>query len=116
MVDDVRPRLTALERAAFLGSGEWDGLLSAGERVPIDRLRAREAELEFDDAINIQDTSGTTGFPKGATLSHHNILNNAYFVGAWCGHPWARTVRSPGPFYPPFGMRPRHPPSPAPGD
>src|SRR5207302_248005 len=54
MVEEVRPRLPALERTAFLGSGEWDGLLSAGERVPIDRLRAREAELEFDDAINIQ--------------------------------------------------------------
>ena len=104
MVDEVRPRLPALERTAFLGSGEWDGLLSAGERVPIDRLRAREAELEFDDAINIQYTSGTTGFPKGATLSHHNILNNGYFVGEWCGYAEADRVCIPVPFYHCFGM------------
>src|SRR2546429_1119110 len=104
MVEEVRPRLPALERTAFLGSGEWDGLLSAGERVPIDRLRAREAELEFDDAINIQYTSGTTGFPKGATLSHHNILNNAHFVGRALRYGPADRVCIPVPFYHCFGM------------
>jgi fatty-acyl-CoA synthase len=104
MVAEVRPRLPALERTVFLGSGEWDGLLSAGERVPVDRLRAREAELEFDDAINIQYTSGTTGFPKGATLSHHNILNNGYFVGEGCRYTEADRVCIPVPFYHCFGM------------
>jgi fatty-acyl-CoA synthase len=104
MVEEVRLRLPALERTVFLGAAEWDGLLSAGERLPIDRLRAREAELEFDDAINIQYTSGTTGFPKGATLSHHNILNNGYFVGEGCSYTEADRVCIPVPFYHCFGM------------
>jgi fatty-acyl-CoA synthase len=104
MVEDVRPRLPALERTVFLGSPEWDDLLSAGEQVPIDRLRRREAELDFDDPINIQYTSGTTGFPKGATLSHHNILNNGYFVGQGCGYTEADRVCIPVPFYHCFGM------------
>jgi fatty-acyl-CoA synthase len=104
MVEEVRPRVPALERTVFLGSGEWDGVLSAGEQVPIDRLREREAQLEFDDPINIQYTSGTTGFPKGATLSHHNILNNGYFVGEACGYTEADRVCIPVPFYHCFGM------------
>src|SRR5207253_2921407 len=86
MVEEVRPRLGALERTVFLGSSDWDGLLSTGERLPLDLLRRREVELEFDDAINIQYTSGTTGFPKRATLSHHNTLNHGYFVREGCGY------------------------------
>ena len=70
----------------------------------VDHLRAREAELEFDEPINIQYTSGTTGFPKGATLSHHNILNNGYFIGETLGYTPADRICVPVPFYHCFGM------------
>src|SRR5262249_37504410 len=69
-----------------------------------DELDARMASLAFDDPINIQYTSGTTGFPKGATLSHHNILNNGFFVGEGCGYTPADRVCVPVPFYHCFGM------------
>ena len=86
----------------FLGDPEWDGLLSrGGDRA---ELAARRAGLSFDDPINIQYTSGTTGFPKGATLSHHNILNNGYFVGQLCGYTEADRICIPVPFYHCFGM------------
>jgi fatty-acyl-CoA synthase len=104
MIDEVRPSLPQLERVILLGSDEWDGLRTAGERVPIDTLRSRMSELDFDDAINIQYTSGTTGFPKGATLTHHNILNNAYFVGSVCRYTDLDRVCIPVPFYHCFGM------------
>src|SRR5207248_8126055 len=68
------------------------------------RVRDRQRELSADDAINIQYTSGTTGFPKGATLSHHNILNNGYFVGRLCGYTDLDRVCIPVPFYHCFGM------------
>ena len=61
-------------------------------------------ELDFDEPINIQYTSGTTGSPKGATLSHHNILNNGYFVGEFCGYTEEDRVCIPVPFYHCFGM------------
>src|SRR5262249_52643675 len=67
-------------------------------------LAAREASLQFDEAINIQYTSGTTGFPKGATLSHHNILNNAFFVGQMLRYSERDRVCIPVPFYHCFGM------------
>ena len=78
--------------------------MSALARVPIDALRARSADLDFDDPINIQYTSGTTGFPKGATLTHHNILNNGFFVGEGCGLTEADRVCVPVPLYHCFGM------------
>ena len=69
-----------------------------------DELHARQVATQFDDPINIQYTSGTTGFPKGATLSHHNILNNGYFIGAGCGYTEADRVCIPVPYYHCFGM------------
>ncbi|MDQ6649841.1 MAG: AMP-binding protein [Actinomycetota bacterium] len=104
MVAQVRDGLPELEGVIFLGSAEWDELVSRGDSVPPHRLRDRMAELSSDDPINIQYTSGTTGFPKGATLSHHNILNNGYFVGELCGYTEADRVAIPVPFYHCFGM------------
>jgi fatty-acyl-CoA synthase len=104
MIDQVRPDLATLERTVFVDSDDWDALLTAGDSVPVDRLRKRMAGLEFDDPINIQYTSGTTGFPKGATLSHHNILSNGFFVGEGCGYTERDRVCIPVPFYHCFGM------------
>jgi fatty-acyl-CoA synthase len=72
--------------------------------VPEDRLADRESALQFDDPINIQYTSGTTGFPKGATLSHHSILNNGFFIGEALRYTEADRVCIPVPFYHCFGM------------
>jgi fatty-acyl-CoA synthase len=104
MIDSVRGELGGLERTIFLGSPQWDSLAERGDSTPTHRLHDCEAQLSFDDPINIQYTSGTTGFPKGATLSHHNILNNGYFVGALCGYTEADRVCIPVPFYHCFGM------------
>jgi fatty-acyl-CoA synthase len=93
----------ALRERVVLGDG-WQELLARGDGVSVDDLRAREAELDFDQPINIQYTSGTTGFPKGATLSHHNILNNGYFIGETLGYTRADRVCVPVPFYHCFGM------------
>ncbi len=105
MIDDVRDDLADLERVIYVGTPEWDGLLAAGSAAAgSDALAQREASLAFDDAINIQYTSGTTGFPKGATLSHHNILNNGFFIGEMCAYTELDRVCIPVPFYHCFGM------------
>jgi fatty-acyl-CoA synthase len=99
MVEEVAPRCEALERTVLLDTDDWDDLLAAADadvELP--------SGLQFDDPINIQYTSGTTGFPKGATLSHHNILNNGYFVGEGCGYTPEDRVCIPVPFYHCFGM------------
>ena len=104
MVEEVRGDCPALERVVFLESGDWDELLAGGDAVPAEAVRERMSELSFDDPINLQYTSGTTGFPKGATLSHHNILNNGFFVGELVGYTEADRVCLPVPFYHCFGM------------
>src|SRR5205085_8795874 len=73
----------------------------AGDPAELARV---QATLSPDDPINIQYTSGTTGFPKGATLSHHNIVNNGFFVGGLCGYGDDDRVCIPVPFYHCFGM------------
>jgi len=104
MIDAVRANCPELGLVVLIGSPEWDALLEAGRRGPAGLLAERQAALSPDDPINIQYTSGTTGFPKGATLSHHNILNNGYFVGQLCGYTPADRVCIPVPFYHCFGM------------
>ncbi len=104
MIDEVRGGLPALADVIYIGDPSWDALIAAAAEVTSEQVAARSAELSFDDPINIQYTSGTTGFPKGATLSHHNILNNGYFVGEICGYTEADRICVPVPFYHCFGM------------
>ena len=107
MIEEVRPECGDLEVVVLLGSAEWSRLASDGmaaHAADPARLRAAQAALSPDDPINIQYTSGTTGFPKGATLSHHNILNNGYFVGELCHYTENDRVCIPVPFYHCFGM------------
>jgi fatty-acyl-CoA synthase len=107
MIEEVSGDLPDLHRVIYLGSIDWDELFTVGA-MPVaggeDQLAEREAVLGFDDPINIQYTSGTTGFPKGATLSHHNILNNGFFIGEGCRYTEADRVCIPVPFYHCFGM------------
>jgi fatty-acyl-CoA synthase len=102
MIAEVRPRCAGLKTVVLIGHPEWQDLLDAGRRL--DRGALGAIELDTDDPINIQYTSGTTGFPKGATLSHHNILNNGFFVGELCNYTEADRICIPVPFYHCFGM------------
>jgi fatty-acyl-CoA synthase len=104
MVAEVRGDCPALERALFLGDADWDALLATGRRLGPAALQEREQALSPDDPICIQYTSGTTGFPKGATLSHRNILNNGWFVGETCRYTEQDSICIPVPFYHCFGM------------
>jgi fatty-acyl-CoA synthase len=104
MVDEVRGDCPSLREVLFLGSPEWEQLVATGRAADRELLVRREAELSADDPINIQYTSGTTGFPKGATLTHHNLLNNAFFVGEGCGYTDADRICIPVPYYHCFGM------------
>jgi fatty-acyl-CoA synthase len=102
MIDEVASGIDTLERTVFVDRDEWSEFGSA----PVDRdaIAARMASLSFDDPINIQYTSGTTGFPKGATLSHHNILNNGFFVTELLNLTEEDVTCLPVPFYHCFGM------------
>ncbi len=91
-------------RAPLPNAMRWDDVRIAAKNVSRERLAERLAATQFDDAINIQYTSGTTGFPKGATLTHHNILNNGYFIGEGCRYGPNDRVCLPVPFYHCFGM------------
>ena len=103
ILDRVRSRCPVLEQIVVLDD-DWDALLDEGRTVGADALDDREASLDCDDPINIQYTSGTTGAPKGATLSHHNVLNNGYFCGEILGYTEVDRVAVPVPFYHCFGM------------
>jgi fatty-acyl-CoA synthase len=112
MVREVRPTLGALREVVIVGDesgrepGEiaWDAYVARAAACDDARLAERKARCQFDEPINIQYTSGTTGFPKGATLSHHNILNNGFFIGEGCRYSDADRVCIPVPFYHCFGM------------
>ncbi|SMQ19848.1 fatty-acyl-CoA synthase [Streptomyces sp. Ag82_O1-12] len=98
MVEQVRGGVPELREVVYFGDPGWEALLG---RATADAVYA---ELSCDDPINIQYTSGTTGFPKGATLSHHNILNNGYFVGESIAYSEQDRICIPVPFYHCFGM------------
>jgi fatty-acyl-CoA synthase len=104
MVDEVRPDAAALAEVVFLGTDDWVRLREGAGTVDADRLRVRMATLSNSDPINIQYTSGTTGFPKGATLSHRNILNNGYFTTELIDLGADDRLAIPVPFYHCFGM------------
>ncbi|MFC4054322.1 AMP-binding protein [Actinomadura syzygii] len=104
MIAEVRPKCAALRDVLLLGTPDWDALLESGRESDPGVLAEIGRTLTADDPINIQYTSGTTGFPKGATLSHHNILNNGYFVGELCGYDEEDRICVPVPFYHCFGM------------
>ena len=104
MVSEVRDDLDGLERVIFLGTPQWDALMEPAGDGMEEALSERMAGLHHDDPINIQYTSGTTGFPKGATLSHSNILNNAFFIGEACAYTEEDRVCIPVPLYHCFGM------------
>ena len=88
----------------YNGMYQWDELLKKAERISHDELVEREEALDFDDAINIQYTSGTTGYPKGVVLTHHGVLNNGYIIGEGMGFTEKDRLCIPVPFYHCFGM------------
>jgi fatty-acyl-CoA synthase len=102
MIAEVAPRCPALTDVVIIGGDRWAAL--AGGAADEEAVAAVAAGLDAHDPVNLQYTSGTTGFPKGATLSHSNILNNGYFVGELCGYTEADRVCIPVPFYHCFGM------------
>ena len=104
MVGEVRDQCPALREVVFLGEPAWDQLVATGRAGDRGLLAERETRLSADDPINIQYTSGTTGFPKGATLTHHNLLNNGFFVGEGCSYTEADRICIPVPYYHCFGM------------
>lgn len=104
IVEQVRGNCPALRETVYIGDPSWDALTEGAARVPRERVDEIAAGLSCDDPVNIQYTSGTTGFPKGATLSHHNILNNGYWVGRTVGYTEQDRVCLPVPFYHCFGM------------
>lgn len=106
MVEEVTSagEVPGLERVVYVDTDDWQELVAGGEGLPADALTERQRGLQPTDPINIQYTSGTTGFPKGATLSHRNILNNGFFVTELLGFTEQDRLCIPVPFYHCFGM------------
>lgn len=104
MVEAVRDECPGLTRVVHLDTADWADLLAEGESLPEDAVGVRLATLDAADAINIQYTSGTTGRPKGATLSHRNILNNGYLTTELINFAEHDRLCIPVPFYHCFGM------------
>lgn len=104
MIEQTREQTPALERVVFLDTSDWDELIAAGKHPASGCPTERTLDLTPDDPINIQYTSGTTGSPKGATLSHRNILNNGYFTTETIAFTEADRLCIPVPFYHCFGM------------
>src|SRR4051794_2842517 len=104
MIEEVRRDAHALERVVFIGTSEWAEIVSGGQDLDRTALPERMATLTPDDPINIQYTSGTTGYPKGATLSHRNILNNGYLTTETINFTHDDRLCIPVPFYHCFGM------------
>ena len=115
-IRDSRPGQIKSEKLPFLrnvvcinntehaGMYKWNDMLSMASKIDDSDLKNVQKSLEFDDAINIQYTSGTTGFPKGVTLSHFNILNNGFFIGERMDFTEKDRLCIPVPFYHCFGM------------
>lgn len=103
MIDDAREFTETLRKEVYWGES-WQNFLAHGEKVTDEKLLSFEERVQFDDPVNIQYTSGTTGNPKGVTLSHHNILNNGYFIGIRMNYTEKDRVCIPVPFYHCFGM------------
>lgn len=103
MLEEIRPTCEYPTQTVILDH-DWEAFLKAGESISTTALETREQTLQFDDPINIQYTSGTTGSPKGATLSHHNILNNGFFIGEILKYSEQDRICIPVPFYHCFGM------------
>ena len=104
LIDQVRPQTQGLSEVVFIGSDDWLHLRDRAQLVAVDALRSRMAALDNREPINIQYTSGTTGFPKGATLSHRNILNNGFFATELLNLGPGDRLCIPVPFYHCFGM------------
>jgi fatty-acyl-CoA synthase len=103
IIDEAKDTCESLREVVFLDQ-DWDAFLHKSNNISSEQLDAIENSLQFDDPINIQYTSGTTGFPKGVTLSHYNTLNNGYFTGRRLNYTEEDKVCIPVPFYHCFGM------------
>lgn len=104
MLEEVAENCISLKKVTYLDTPDWENLLQKGNQISNKQLQEAREKTDFDQAINIQYTSGTTGFPKGVTLSHHNVLNNAYFIARRLEYTDADRVCIPVPFYHCFGM------------